>query len=152
MSSPRILSSAVVFAALSFLPACGVESADPTTEDQLGTTEGAVQAAASTGWSWQYSAIIGSETYRLLKSGNLRGSCTAKSSAVITLHDNSADGLGQRVYWRVQGGAWHICDNEGGSGSTKNCSVTNNRWIQYQFCMKDGNTVVACAPEDGFQT
>lgn len=148
----RSIFPVAAFAALSLLSACGVESGDPATEDQLGTTEGAVQAAASTGWTWQYSAVLGSETYRLLKSGDQRGSCTAKTSAVIILKDNAADGLGQRVYWRVQGGSWHVCDNEGGNGSTKNCAVTNNKFIQYQFCMKNGNTVVACAPEDGFQT
>lgn len=133
------------------LTACGVEDEQPG-EEQLDTSEGAVQAAAASGWTAQYSAIVGSETWRLLKNGDTRGICTARSSAVITLKDTSSDGLGQRVYWRVQGGAWHSCDNEGGDGSSKNCSVTDNKWIQYQFCMKDGNTIIACAPQDGFRT
>ena len=148
----RMFSPSLVLGALMFASACGVEAEEAVAEEELASSEAAVQAAAASGWSWQYSAIIGSETYRLLKNGEQRGSCTAKSSAVITLRDDDRDGLGQRVYWRVEGGSWHVCDNEGGDGSTKNCSVTNNRFIQYQFCMKNGNTVVACAPSDGFST
>jgi len=143
---------AVVLVTLLLASACGVEAEEAVLEEELATAEAAVTAAAASGWTWQYLAIVGSETYRLSKNGELRGICTAKSSGVITLKDADADGLGQRVYWRVEGGTWRVCDNEGGDGSSKNCDVPNDRWIQYQFCMKDGNRVIACAPQDGFRS
>jgi hypothetical protein len=121
----------------------------PPNEDLL-TQESAEElpTTSATGWTWTYSAIVGSETYRLNKNGNTRGICTFHTN--ITLKDTSADGLGQRVYWRVSGAStWRVCDHEGGNGTQRTCDVTNDKFIQYQFCMKDGNTIVACAPVDG---
>lgn len=151
MFTLRLFSPVLVLASLFLTSACGVDESDAPGADAVTSEEGALQAAAGS-WTWQYSATVLGETYTLLKGGDPKGSCTAKSSAVIILRDQDNDGLGQRVYWRVQGGAWHICDNTGGDGSSKTCNVTNNRWIQYQFCMKNGSTIIACAPTDGFQT
>lgn len=110
--------------------------------------DSAPPTAAATGWTWTYSAVVGSETYRLNKNGDTRGICTFNNN--ITLKDTAGDGLGQRVYWRVSGAStWHVCDHEGGKGTQRTCDVTNDKFIQYQFCMKNGNTIVACAPVDG---
>jgi hypothetical protein len=110
-------------------------------------------AHAASGWTQSYFASVGSETYVLKKDDNERARSTAKSDATVKLSDKSADGLGQRLYWRVNGAStYNVCENRGGSGTSKTCSVTNNKFIQYKFCVMSTTANVACADEDGFQT
>ena len=117
---------------------------------------GQVKASGTTsaaGWTQNYAASLGSETYKLLYNNEVRGSCQAKSNATIILKDWDADGFGQRVYWRVSGApSWTVCNHTGGDGTQKPCTVTSNKFIQYRFCIKDGPEDVACADVDGFQT
>lgn len=123
----------------------------------LGVARVAPAAAADgndpDGWNWTYSAVIGSETYQIRWKESVRAASTARSNATITVTDRSADGRGQRVQWRVSGASsWNYCYNTTGAGTSKVCSVSKGKFIQYKLCLKDGSVIGYCAPQDGFQT
>ncbi|NHA00428.1 hypothetical protein G5V59_11065 [Nocardioides sp. W3-2-3] len=107
----------------------------------LGVARVAPAAAAAAndpdGWNWTYSAVIGSETYQIRWKEGVRAASTAKSSATITVTDRSADGLGQRVQWRVYGAtSWNYCYNTTGAGTSKVCSVSKGKFIQYKALLE----------------